>query len=75
MNYILRLVIDNMNLRVRNYSILDIKLSQLAAVFLALVIVKIFPVIMELSIWWFIALLALCTIKPLVVFLKGGSDY
>lgn len=60
--------LENMNKRVKKLSILDVKLVQGAAIFAALIIVKLFPQIMNINIWWFVVLLVLCVIKPFYVF-------
>ncbi|UCG56313.1 MAG: hypothetical protein JSU70_15775 [Phycisphaerales bacterium] len=57
-----------MNQRVRKFSIVDVKLAQGAAMFLVLIIAKLIPQIMNISIWWFAALLVLCAIKPFYMF-------
>ncbi|MFH1884972.1 MAG: sigma factor [Planctomycetota bacterium] len=44
------------------------KLAQGAAMFGALIIAKLIPDIMDLSIWWLVGLLVLCAIKPFYVF-------
>jgi len=59
---------DDMNQRIKKFGIIDEKLAQLAAIFFALIIVKIFPQIMEINAGWFVALLVICAIKPLYVF-------
>jgi|GEM_PF-2365798 len=74
MNPIVGFLINNMNQKIKKYNIWDIKLSQGAAVFMALIIVKLYPSIISISIWWFVLFLILCTIKPLISFLKGGSS-
>ena len=58
----------NMNERVKKLSILDLKLAQGAAMFVALIVAKLIPPIMGIHIWWFVALLVLCGIKPFYVF-------
>lgn len=63
---------DYFDERARKLGILDTKLAQAAAIFFALVVVKLIPQIMNLSIWWFILLAVLCAIKPLVTFYGGG---
>ena len=60
--------IDYMNQRVRKASIFDVKSAQGAAMFLALIIAKLVPGIMTISIWWFVGLLILCVIRPVYVF-------
>ncbi len=60
--------LKNMNKRVKKFTILDLKLAQCSAMFVALIIVKLIPKIMNISIWWFVALLVLFAIKPFYVF-------
>lgn len=60
--------LKNMNERVKGFNIVDIKLAQGAAMFVALVIVKLIPRIMSINIWWFVALLVVCAIRPMYVF-------
>ena len=61
-------LLENMNQRVKKFSIIDAKLAQAGAIFFALIIVKLIPQIMDLNVWWFVGLLILCAIKPLYVF-------
>ena len=56
------------NDRVKRLTIFDVKLVQGAAMFLVLAIAKLFPEIMEVSIWWFIVLTILCALRPMYVF-------
>ena len=58
----------SMDERARKMGILDTKLAQAAAIFLALSIVKLFPEIMAVSIWWFVGLTVVCAIKPIRTF-------
>jgi hypothetical protein len=60
--------LEDMNRRVKKFDLVDVKLAQGAAMFVALIIAKIIPDIMDLSIWWFAALLVVCAIKPFYVF-------
>ena len=53
-----------MDARARRLGILDVKLAQGAAMGLALAIGKIFPGLMELSVWWFLGFALLCAIRP-----------
>lgn len=57
-----------MNERVQKLNILDVKLSQGAAMCLGLIIVKVFPQILRIDTGWFIALALLLAIKPLISF-------
>jgi hypothetical protein len=61
--------------RARRLGILDTKLAQAAAVFFALVVVKLFPQIMSVGAGWYAALAIACAIKPLLTFYgsTGGS--
>lgn len=57
-----------MNERVRRFGIWEMKLAQGAAIFLALIVVKLVPQILTVSVWWFVILAALCAIRPICVF-------
>jgi hypothetical protein len=57
--------------RVKRLGFLDTKLAQTAAIFVSLVIVKLIPEIMELSICWFVALAVLFGIRPVIAFFCG----
>lgn len=56
------------NSRVKMLNIFDLKLLQATVMFLAIIIVKLIPRILEIDIWWFVVLLVLCLIKPFYVF-------
>jgi len=60
--------IFNLSQRAKKFSIIDVKLSQGVAMFLALIIAKLVPEILHIDIWWFAAALVICTIKPFHVF-------
>lgn len=59
--------IDYWNQKVRDFTIFDVKLAQGAAVGFILIIVKLFPQIMSLSIWWFVAFAVICALRPAYV--------
>jgi hypothetical protein len=61
-------LLEDMNQRVKRFGIVDVKLAQGTAMFFVLVIAKLIPQIMDLSIWWFVALLVICAIRPFYVF-------
>ncbi len=64
-------LIQYFNNRVKNFTIFDVKLAQIAAIFFALIIVKIFPEIMSLNIGWFIGLSLLFALRPVyALFIK-----
>jgi len=63
-------IMKSMNERVRNFKIWDIKLAQGAAMCVMLIIAKLIPQIMEISIWWFVVLAILLGIKPICSFLR-----
>ncbi len=60
--------LEDMDKRAKKFGIIDVTLAQGAAMFFALIIAKLIPDIMYLSIWWFVGLLVLCAIKPFYVF-------
>ena len=59
---------EDFDRRVKKFDFIDVKLVQIVAMFLALIIAKLVPSIMNISIWWFVALLVLCAAKPFYVF-------
>ena len=61
-------LLEDMDRRVKKFTLIDVKLAQVVAMFLALIIAKLIPDIMDISIWWFIVLLIVCTLKPFYVF-------
>ena len=60
--------IESMNERVKRLGILDMKLAQGAAMFFALIIVKLVPEILTISVWWFVALCVVFAVRPTRVF-------
>jgi len=54
--------------RVRRFGVWEIKFAQAAAMFLALVVAKLVPQILTISVWWFVIAAALCGIRPFYVF-------
>ena len=65
---LIKAFMEDMNRRVKRFSIIDMKLALGCAMFLALILAKLFPQIMTISIWWFVGLLLLCAIKPFYIF-------
>lgn len=61
-------LIDDLNKRAKKLGIIDLKLAQMTGAFFALVIAKLIPQIMGISIWWFVVLGILCAIKPFYAF-------
>ncbi len=61
-------MIKYFNSRVKMLSIFDLKLLQATTMLFAVIIVKLFPQIIEIDIRWLIVFLILCLIKPLYVF-------
>ena len=52
--------IDYWNRKVKQFTIWDLKLGQVWTAAWILIIIKIFPQIMRLSVWWFVAIIVLC---------------
>ena len=64
-------IISFFNQRLKLFTIFDIKLAQLAAMFVLIVLIKFIPQIITLNIWWYVAGCILVAIRPLyVMFLK-----
>ena len=61
-------LIENFDQRVKRFGIVDVKLAQGAAMFFALIIAKLIPQIMDVSVWWFVVLLVGCAMRPAYVF-------
>jgi len=61
---------EEMDKRIKRFTIIDEKLAQFAAIFFALIIVKKYPNLLDHSYWWFVALLILTAIKPIYVFYR-----
>ena len=61
-------LIEDMDQRVKRFGIVDIKLAQGAAMFVALIIAKLIPQIMDVSVWWFVLLLIGFAMRPVYVF-------
>ena len=61
-------LLEDMNQRAKKLGIIDLKLAQGAAMFFALVIAKLIPDVMDLSVWWFVVLVVTCAIRPFYVF-------
>ena len=54
--------------RARRFGIVDTKLALGAAMFLALIIAKLVPEILNVSVWWFVILWIAFGARPMVVF-------
>lgn len=67
-------MLDYFDRRARRLGILDTKFAQAAAIFFALIIVKIIPRIMNVNIWWFVMLAIVCAIKPLITFYGRSAE-
>ena len=58
-------MIRNFNKRIRFFTIWDIKLIQLCAMLVIIILIKLIPEITSLSYWWYIVLLVLAAIRPI----------
>ncbi len=65
--------IDYWNSRVKQLTIWDLKLAQIWAGAWMLLLVKVFPRMVEPSIWWFVLVIALCAPCVVYVFLLRKS--
>lgn len=65
--------------KVKKFGIFEVKMVQGAAIGATLIVVKLFPQILGLSLWWFVALVVICGLEVhYVLWLKkngqqGGS--
>lgn len=68
--------IDYWDRKVKKLGILELKMAQAATMGFTLIIVKIFPQILALSVWWFIALLVVCSapVHYALWFKKNGQS-
>jgi len=71
----MRCIIKYFNDRVKTFTIIDIKLLQIAAMFVALILVKVFPQILKIGAGWLIVLALLFALRPIyVMFIKPGGN-
>ena len=56
------------NEKVKKLSLVDFKLIKLSVFFATILIVKIFPKLLEINAWLLIILVIVCTIKPFYTF-------
>jgi hypothetical protein len=61
-------VVEYFNGRVEKLTVFDIKLIQLAAMCLILIIVKLIPRMLEISVWWYVLILIVVVIRPAYAF-------
>lgn len=65
--------IDYWNRQVKKFTIYDVKLGEGAAMAFAFILAKFFPAILDLSFWWFVAAIVVCTARPWYVVLFKKS--
>ena len=61
-------IIRFFNERVKRLNIFDIKLAQGCAMLIAVIIVKLFPQILEIGLFWFVAAIIILGIRPVYAF-------
>jgi hypothetical protein len=61
---------DDWNQRVKRFTVFDVKLCQAAAMGFILIITKLFPEILSLSIWWFVAFTIVCAVRPVYIWFR-----
>jgi len=59
---------DYWNGKVKQLTIWDLKLVQVWSAAFMLIVVKIFPQIMQVSVWWFVGMMALCAPRLAYIF-------
>ena len=60
-------IISFFNQRLKSFTIWDIKLAQLAAMFVLIILIRFIPQIITLNIWWYVAGCILAGIRPMYV--------
>lgn len=65
---LLRSLWNYFDVRARRFGILELKLFAGAAMFLALIIAKLVPGILQVNVWWFVGLWIGFAARPMVVF-------
>jgi hypothetical protein len=58
--------------RIRRWGLVDTKLAQSAAFFFALVLAKLLPELLGVSVWLYVALAAGCAVRPTLRLLRSG---
>ena len=67
-------IINFFNSGIKRFTIFDVKLAQAAAIFFVLIIVQLYPAILDINTVWFVALTVLCAIRPCyLIFFKPGN--
>ncbi len=54
--------------RFHRLGLVDTKLAQAGTFCVALVVAKVFPALLSISVWWFVAAAVACAAKPMTVF-------
>lgn len=57
---IVRMYLDYWNRQIKKFTIIDVKIAECSAAAFVLILIKLFPKIMDIPIGWFIAVLLLC---------------
>lgn len=63
--------IEFWNRKVKQFTIWDLKLAQVWTAMWVLIIVKIFPEILQINVWWFVVIAVLCV--PRFVYILWGN--
>ena len=67
--------IDYWNQMVKKLTIWDLKLAQIWSAAWILILVKVFPQILQLSIWWFVGLAVLCAPRLFYVMFRTSHPH
>jgi len=59
-----------MNERIKRFNVIDIGLIKLVGIFAGLFLAKLIPQLMNISIWWYVALIIICGVRPFYVVIK-----
>lgn len=61
-------LINYFNKRLKKLGLFDMWLTKWAALFFGLLLAKLIPQLMDVSVWWYVGLCVLFSIKPIYVF-------
>ena len=61
-------LLEDMNQRAKKLSFIDLIVGECAVIFFGIFIAKLIPQLMNINMWWLLALAVLCHAKPSCVF-------
>jgi hypothetical protein len=62
------------NRQVRKFTFVDVKLIQFCGILMGIILAKFVPSLLQLSIWWLLAMALIFAVRPVYVFLAGTDS-